>query len=86
MIIILAVFSVIGWLCGVWLPWWGIGIVLALLCFNGHKGAYDGGLEAIPLVIGTIAFVFFMLTVGFYTGDTTISDIGNAIKFAFTGS
>ncbi len=73
MIIILAVFSVIGWLCGVWLPWWGIGIVLALLCFNGHKGAYDGGLEAIPLVIGTIAFVFFCLLTNFIPLEFSLS-------------
>lgn len=85
MIILMIVCVTLGWICGVWLPWWVIGMILIIKAIGALRGVFDGGLESIPLIIGSGAFTATMIVVGFAFGDTTLSDIGIAIKYLFTG-
>lgn len=85
MFVLFIIAGTIGWLLGVWLPWWGIGGVLAFFAIAAYRGGYDGGLEMIPLVVATWVLILTMIVVGFAGGDVTWSMIFGFTKTVFMG-
>ena len=85
MILFFGALAAIGWIAGIWLPWWAIVAIMMGVALSVYKGAFDGGLEAIPKAVGTQVFCTFMLMIGFISGDTSISDIAELVKLVFTG-
>ena len=84
MILFLAIMSTLGWIAGVWLPWWAILGMLVAMAAGGCSAAIDGGLE--PLVIGAGSFSLFMIAAGFASGNATVTDISSFMRVLFTGS
>lgn len=85
MILFFTLLVALGWIAGIWLPWWAIGAILMGVALSAYKGAFDGGLEAIQKVLGAGAFCVSMVLIGFASGDTTVSDIAEVVKLVFTG-
>ena len=85
MIVLMLIAGILGWLLGVWLPWWGILSVLAFFVISAYRGAFDGGLEAIPTTLAAIILCIFMCIIGFAVGDVTWVMLFGLTKTAFTG-
>ncbi len=85
MILFFGVLAALGWIAGIWLPWWAIVAIMIGVALSAYKGAFDGGLESIPQVLGVGVFCAFMVLIGFLSGDTSISDIAEVVKLVFTG-
>lgn len=86
MVVSFIVAGLIGWLLGVWLPWWAICCVLAYFAIAGFRGAFNGGLEVILIILTAIVFCAAMVFSGFATGDVTLMQLFGFVKVAFTGS
>lgn len=86
MIMLFIITGAIGWLLGVWLPWWAIGGVLAFFAIAAFRGAFDGGLESIPPMMAALFLCAFMILVGFASGDITMAQLFGFAKVAFTGN
>ena len=83
MIITAVLLACIGWVLGVHLPWYCILIlwVGGLYLVRQNKEGLGGIAEF--LIIATIILPMFVA--GFIYGDVTFVDIGETIKYLFTG-
>ena len=82
MLFVAIILAVMGWLAGVWLPWW------VLLCIYVGCGLAMINTRGLSSVIQNISIGFFCcvsLAVGFVFGEVTLLQVGIFIKMAFTG-
>ena len=86
MAIFFLVSSIVGWLLGIWLPWWAIICVLLIVIYIGNKTGFGEGLSAIPIAIATSIMCLLMVIVGFATGNVTFMQLFGFTKILFTGS
>ncbi len=73
----------IGWVLGVHLPWFMIMGLVAILgiCACNTSDCLTGIFELLLIV----AILVPMVVAGFIYGDVTFVDIGETIKYLFTG-
>lgn len=85
MLITMIIIACIGWVLGVHLPWWGILVLTGIVVIGVYRR--NGGLESAPALADLLLYflVFVMMISGFIYGDTTFVDIGEVIKYLFTG-
>lgn len=81
MIILVFLMAAIGWLCGVWMPWWVVLLIVSYLGYILSKSS--GGLADIPLIIGLLAFSVFAIGGLLYSGETF--NLLEWVKVIFTG-
>jgi hypothetical protein len=84
MIITIVFVCLMGWVVGVWVPWWvvasmwcGYGVKLCMSKQSGLDNAIGDFLWGILLVIASVS--------GFIFGDVTFVDIGDWLFTVFTG-
>ncbi len=85
MILFFAFSCIIGWLLGIWLPWYGILIASIALVVNEIR-LDRCGLDGALVAISAFACSAIMVLVGFISGDVSFSQIGGFIAMLFTGS
>ena len=73
----------IGWSLGVHLPWWGIGVIWAACLYRVIRN--KEGLGGIAELLIFMSVVLPMILSGFIYADVTFIDMGETIKYLFTG-
>lgn len=86
MLFIILISGTIGWLAGIWLPWWAITSILCGFGVMACMGFFDRGLNGALAGLGTTVMCSIMIVVGFVSGGTTLGQVGGFIKLLFTGS
>ena len=72
-----------GWVLGIHLPWWGIVVIWATCLYRViHNKEGLGGIAELLILMSV---VLPMVLSGFIYGDVTFVDIGETIKYLFTG-
>lgn len=70
--------AIMGWILGVWVPWWGVCILIGLTIWKLNK---VGDLGSCALALLT-----FVSTIScFINGDVTLTQVGEFISVVFTG-
>ena len=85
MFVLFIVAGTIGWLLGVWLPWWGIGGVLLLFVVQAYRGEFDGSLANAISGLAIMWLSVVMVIVGFAFSDVTWAMIFGFTKTVFMG-
>ena len=83
MLITIVMLACIGWVLGVHLPWWGIVIIWAACLYRVIQN--KEGLGGIAELLIFMSVVLPMVLSGFIYGGVTFVDIGETIKYLFTG-
>ena len=73
----------IGWVLGVHLPWYYIAMLGLYGLWAISKNT--NGLEGITETLIIVVFMSVMMLSGFIYGDVSFVDIGETMKYLFTG-
>lgn len=74
--------AIMGWIFGVWVPWWGVCILIGLTIWKLNKVGNLGD------VLGScvLALLTFVATSScFINGGVTLTQVGEFISIVFTG-
>ena len=82
MLFVAIILAVVGWLAGVWLPWW---LLLCVYLGCGLALINTKGMSSVKQNIAIGFFCCVSLAVGFVFGEVTILQVGSLVKVAFTG-
>lgn len=81
MLILIVISAIIGWLVGVWLPWY-VGI-LAII-YGVYEANKQEGLAGIVPMVVTLIYTLAFIAGNIYSSKGTI-DIFSGISYIFTG-